>query len=273
MSEQLSDDVVGGLRRQLPRFIQRYLLCWPNKLRCLTWIAMIISALAAARLSRIDHQWSDTMERHRKLGFAHGGNSPTVAIELAQDSKTLRDVLLVPPDLTDPDAIAKIPDVINAKAAFNADYFFLIAYAVLFGLLAARQWKTRKFAIILIALTAATAVFDGMENRSALGAMDHLGTLTDEALGPLRFATLAKWTCCFTLVVFLGGMEVLTSGEGTLPTILRSFIGLLLLTGGLTGLSFWLFQTGQLIENGMSLIVAGLLLVPLFLWNPDKVWN
>ena len=189
------------------------------------------------------------------LGFADGATAPVLAAELATSQRELTE------------AFEYRDDVKVLRRLVWIDFGFIAAYSGLFAAMGCRWRAGSRERRHIVLLSIVTAVLDIAENGLLLQA---LGSEVEVWL--LRYVSLAKWACFFTMALILGFRLMLESVNSSLAACLRIMICILICLGALGGLSYFLFWHGLLIQNGAMIVALGLSLLPLWLWNPDGAW-
>jgi hypothetical protein len=236
----------------------------PNLLRRLTWTAWFVVFAAAVWMDRAP-DWSHTMNKRSDLGFQTNGRSPLLALQLASQRQDLIELLGEAGQWQSPD---QKQDCIAVRSQVQRDFLFIFGYVSLFILMGARHdacwWMSG------VALTIGLA--DVLENWLLLTAVKETGVgLYNHTL--LWWANVLKWMSTFAFAVWLGVMELLRRRNVRLTVVLRTLFGLLMITGGVVGLCWAFAQNALVIENGFGFLIAALLLVPFWLWNPDTPWG
>ncbi len=238
--------------------LKHLLLCQPNKLRSLTWLAWLLT-FALAFLMQKHSVWSDRLQKAMALGFDSEGSGPITGLTLAKSLSTFRESL-------------ETNDIENLQAILRWDMGFLAAYSVLLICLAFRNSR-KLWRFIIITLVCSTAALDACENWLAL---DTLGKFSQNIIpesNGVQWASAGKWIFFFSTCLLLAISEWRRPLRGGFKSGIRITICLLLGAGALTGLSWLIFQHAIIIENGFGFSIVALILFPLWLWNPDDIWS
>jgi len=240
--------------------LRRNALWW---LSLFAWLALLTVALWMAAVSS-GEKWSPAMQKHSKLGFHTGGNSPLIAIELTGSGEVLKMLLFqkVDRDVT--------------QAVLHLDFGFIVCYVLLFVLLTLRHRSLHPgFTKLLFVLTAIIAVCDVAENLGTLNAVAALNQeLSAEPKGTFRllFWSMSKWTVFFTTVILIGWLELGLEKLNNAAAFLRVLIGLMLITRGIVGLCSLVPGYAFFVETGFKIILLALFPFPQWLLNPDGPW-
>lgn len=234
-----------------------YCLCHPNRLRQLTWAAWLLTLAGAVFLAR-SGGWSDDLKKPMAMGFDSGGHNPLLALTLSRDVGRLF-------------AVLKPEDFHTMKTMLDRDTWFILAYGSLLACLAWRRASAAARAALLL-MAAGTMAADFLENREALRLLDSAAQTAQDTSAAVLYCGL-KWTLFFATCGAIALGEWFEPLEGGFKTGIRLLAALLLGVGAVTGLTWPLVQNAIIIENASAFITAGLLLLPLWIWNPDRLWH
>ncbi len=250
----------------------------PSIMRWATAAAWVITTLAAILMMNAP-DWSPTMEKLSNLGFPSGGMSPVIAMQLAPQGSDIAEMLNYGgKSLQASSEQSEIQrekhhrmDVEAAQSRIHRDWLFIGGYASLFILLAMRHG--RAIGWILGATAVLIAVADGVENLQTLKAISSSqnGGAHNHAL--LWWSSATKWMLTFAFALVLGFFELsLRPYKNPIPTVLRIGVGLLMMIGGIVGLTWVLSRQALVIENAFLFLLAATTLIPAWIWNGDQKW-
>ncbi len=245
-------------------YFRHFVLCYPNRLRLGTWLAFIATAVFGGILSSLEHGWSPTMKMHSQMGFADAGTQPIHALTTAKDADTFRQLLADPQDR----------EVLTSH--WYWDFGFIASYGTLLTLLIRRHPNRYNPIRALQFLVLGGAILcDLSENISGLYALEALRLGEPTAAGSWLLPTFSAWKMALFLltVVSIGIIEFGAPVQDQVGSFVRLSFAVITSIGAGVGLSYFYFGTGLLLENGVFIVGLGGLLIPFWIWNPDRPWT
>ena len=250
----------------MPAYL-RLLLCYPNRLRSVTWLLWMATVVAYFILLRVD--WSPQLERLIQLGFDHSFTEPLLGLASSQDLETAQSIF------------ATEADQEAAKRFIRGDMIFVPVYITLLLLLSLRAKpkslirRLNLFLVLLIGLT------DFAENYSTTKFLETLvpdAALTSEGanlsmLHTLGLLSTAKWVLLFSHASLFALTSLSLKLSPPIPAFFRTLVCLLFLSAGGLGFFALLRHHGALHESCILIYGIAIGLLPLWLFNPDSPWK
>ncbi|MCB1225437.1 MAG: hypothetical protein KDK99_06465, partial [Verrucomicrobiales bacterium] len=117
-------------------------------------------------------------------------------------------------------------------------------------------------------------ILDIWDSRLALAALQD-GAKAGAGHWLLPQVNAAKFIVAFITTGALGLLELTDAPHPSLGGYLQSLFGLALVIGMLTGLSSFFFPDagGLLRQSGLSITLVTVLVLPLWIWQPDRRWT